>query len=249
MLRVNVTVPVYNEEGRLPPSADTLRRYLDSHREFCWEVVIADNGSQDGTLGVAAAFEKEHPDVRVVHLEAKGRGRALRHVWSQSGADILSYIDVDLSTDLSAFQPLVQALASGKYDLAVGSRLCPGSRTRRCWRREAISRCYMWLVKAAFGSRFSDAQCGFKAITREAAARLLPAVEDTGWFFDTELLVLAERCGYRVFDLPVRWTEDPDSRVKILRTAWEDLRGILRLYRKLRRREYASLMPDPAPAK
>jgi hypothetical protein len=104
-------------------------------------------------------------------------------------------------------------------------------------------------VRTVFHTRFADAQCGFKAITQEAAARLLPAVEDTGWFFDTELLVLAEKCGYRIFDLPVRWREDPDSRVKILRTAWADLRGILRLYRKLRRNEYATLVLNPAPTK
>jgi len=249
MLRVNITLPVYNEELRLASSAGTLRRYLESHREFCWEMVIADNGSEDSTFAVATGFEKEYPDLRVVHLEARGRGRALKQVWSQSGADILTYMDVDLATDLSAFQPLIQAVASGNYDLAVGSRLSQGSHTQRCWRREALSRGYISLVKMIFRTRFSDAQCGFKAITRQAAARLLPAVEDTGWFFDTELLVLAEKCGYRVFDLPVRWTEDPDSRVKILRTAWGDLRGMLRLYRKLRRREYADLALNPAPTK
>jgi hypothetical protein len=144
---------------------------------------------------------------------------------------------------------LVEALASGRFDLAVGSRLLSESTTARCWRREAISRGYMSLVGMVFRTRFSDAQCGFKAITREAAARLLPAVEDTGWFFDTELLVLAEKCGYRIFDQPVRWTEDPDSRVKILRTAWADLRGILRLYRKLRSREHARMALSPAPTK
>jgi glycosyltransferase involved in cell wall biosynthesis len=249
MLRVNVTLPVYNEEAQLASSASALRRYLDSHHEFCWEMVIADNGSEDSTFAVAAALEKECLNVQAVHLEARGRGRALNHVWGQSGADILSYMDVDLSTDLSAFQPLIQAVASGSYDLAVGSRLSQGSRTQRCWRREAISRGYISLVKMVFRTRFSDAQCGFKAITRQAAARLLPAVEDTGWFFDTELLVLAEKSAYRILDLPVQWTEDVDSRVKILRTAWADLRGILRLYRKLRRKEYAALALNPAPTK
>jgi glycosyltransferase involved in cell wall biosynthesis len=249
MLRVNITLPVYNEEVRLPPSAATLCHYLDRHREYGWDMVVADNGSADCTFAVATALQNEYPNVRAVHMEAKGRGRALKQVWSQSEADILSYMDVDLSTDLTAFPALVQAVASGNYDLAVGSRLRPGSRTQRCWRREIISRGYIGLVKMVFGTRFSDAQCGFKAITREAAARLLPAVEDTGWFFDTELLVLAEKCGYRILDLPVRWTEDPDSRVKILRTAYADLRGILRLHRKLRRRQYAALALNPAPTK
>jgi glycosyltransferase involved in cell wall biosynthesis len=246
---VNVTLPVFNEAARLPDGFGRLRRFLSENCRFALEVVIVDNASTDGTLDIARQLSREWEGTRVLRLDKKGRGGALKHGWLESQADVLSYMDIDLSTDLAAFGPLVEALASGRFDLAVGSRLRPESATARCWRREAISRCYISLVKIVFRSRFSDAQCGFKAITREAAARLLPAVEDTGWFFDTELLVLAEKCGYRIFDLPVRWTEDPDSRVKILRTAWADLRGILCLYRKLRRREYAALALNPAPAK
>ena len=171
--------------------------------------------------------------VRVMHLEEKGRGRALRQVWLESQADVLSYMDVDLSTDLAAFPKLVDALATKRFDVATGSRLLPESKVRRSRKRELISRGYNRLVKAFFQTKFSDAQCGFKAITRKAAHVLLPLVEDNGWFFDTELLVLAEKRGYRVFDMPVKWVEDSDSRVRIFSTALADVKGLIRLRRKL----------------
>jgi glycosyltransferase involved in cell wall biosynthesis len=219
-MRVNITVPVYNEEAALPVSIPRLNKFLDGCPGFDCEIVIADNASTDRTYEVACALARRFPRVRVVHLELKGRGRALKQVWSESTADILSYMDVDLSTDLRALPPLIEALASGKFDLGTGSRLQKESKVIRGLKREFTSRCYNRLVKLFFSTKFSDAQCGFKAITREAAQRLLPDVEDTGWFFDTELLVLAEKSGHRIFDLPVTWIDDPDSRVKIIKTAW-----------------------------
>lgn len=230
---INVTVPVLNEEAQLAESIGRLRAFLRDQTRFAWELVIADNGSTDQTAGIAEDLSRRWPEVRAVHLALRGRGRALKRVWMESQADILSYMDVDLSTDLSAFLGLVEPLASGAYDVATGSRLLPESRTTRCWKRALISRAYNRLIRACFRTRFSDAQCGFKAITRKAAAELLPLVEDEGWFFDTELLVWAERGGYRLLDLPVRWTDDTDSRVKILRTIWQDVRGIVRLRRSL----------------
>lgn len=248
MLLVNITLPVYNEEAQLSSSVSALGGFLEAHRELSWEVVIADNGSTDGTLAAARDLS-QRAHIRVAHSDRKGRGGAVKQVWLESTADILSYMDINLSTDLAALPLLIDALASGRFDVATGSRLQAASVTTRSWQREVVSRCYNWIVKAALRTRFSDAQCGFKAITREAAARLLPAVEDTGWFFDTELLVLAEKSGYRIYDLPVRWTEDQDSRVKILSTVWADLRGIIRLYRKLRRGACAGLATNPIPTK
>jgi glycosyltransferase involved in cell wall biosynthesis len=230
---VNVTIPVFNEELRLPHSLPKLHRFLTEHCRFQFELVIADNASTDRTWQIAHSFSQRYEGVRVVHLEEKGRGRALKNVWTESVADLLSYMDVDLSTDLSAFPPLVEALISGGFDVATGSRLLKPSLTTRRLKRELISRSYNRLIKLLFRTRFSDGQCGFKAITRQAAKELLPLVEDTGWFFDTELLVLAEKLGYRIFDLPVRWVDDSDSRVKILRTAWEDAKGLMRVRRDL----------------
>jgi glycosyltransferase involved in cell wall biosynthesis len=239
---VNVTIPVYNEEKILPSSIATLHAFLAGHCRFDWEIVIANNASIDATQKVACDLAGQHQGVSVCHLDKKGRGRALAKVWSTSRADYLSYMDVDLSTNLYAFPPLMEALISGGFDIGIGSRLLKGSTTRRSLKRESISRCYNWLVKGFFLTHFSDAQCGFKAITRKAADALLPKIEDTGWFFDTELLVLAEKCGYQIFDLPVSWVEDLDSRVKIVRTAVDDIRGLIRVRRNFSKGAYLSSM-------
>jgi glycosyltransferase involved in cell wall biosynthesis/putative flippase GtrA len=229
---LDVVIPVYNEEADLEASVlrvrDQLARLPWSHR-----ITIADNASTDGTAVLARRLAHTHDDVRVVHLAEKGRGRALKKVWADSDADVLVYMDVDLSTDLNALLPLVAPLISGHSDLAIGSRLRHDSRVVRGPKREVISRGYNLLVRGALRTRFSDAQCGFKAIRRDVAREVLPLVEDDAWFFDTELLVLAERAGLRIHEVPVDWVDDPDSRVDILRTAYDDVRGIARLGRKL----------------
>lgn len=235
---VNITIPVFNEEKILPSSIGTLHQFLGQHCRFDWEIVIANNASTDATLARAQDLAQRYPGVRVFHLDQKGRGRALKSVWTESSADIFSYMDVDLSSNLYAFPPLIEALLSGGFDIGIGSRLLKGSTTSRSIKREVVSRGYNLLVKAFFRTKFSDAQCGFKAISRSAAAVLLPKIEDTGWFFDTELLVIGERLGYRIFDLPVSWIEDLDSRVKIVRTAVDDLKGLVRVRRNFRRGLY-----------
>lgn len=228
---LDVVVPVYNEQAALAESIHRLHRYLQEAVPFPARITIADNASVDDTSRIAAELAAELSDVRVVRLEQKGRGRALHQVWSQSDAAVLVYMDVDLSTDLAAFGPLVAPLISGHSDLAIGTRLGRGARVQRGPKREIISRCYNLILKSTLSAGFSDAQCGFKAIRADVAARLLPFVEDTGWFFDTELLVLAERSGLRIHEVPVDWVDDPDSRVDIVATAVADLRGIGRLLR------------------
>jgi glycosyltransferase involved in cell wall biosynthesis len=240
-MNIAAVIPVYNEEAQLAATVGTVVQFLGEKWKAGCQVVIAENGSTDRTWEIALELARRHPEVRCCHQGQKGRGRALKAAWSQSDAEILAYMDVDLSTDLSAFLPLIEPLAAGRCDLAIGSRLHPDSVTLRCWKREMISRCYNRLLRLVFGVQFADAQCGFKAITRAAARELLPVVEDTGWFFDTELLVVAEKCGYRIHEQPVRWTEDPDSRVRLASTAWGDLKGIARVYRNLRRGAYPYL--------
>jgi glycosyltransferase involved in cell wall biosynthesis len=192
-------------------------------------ITIADNASVDGTLGVAKSLAAELEGVRVMHLDAKGRGRALKAAWLASEAAVVAYMDVDLSTDLKALLPLVAPLVSGHSQLATGSRLARGARTKRGPKREFISRAYMLVLRLSLGVGFTDAQCGFKAVRADVAKQLLPLVEDNTWFFDTELLVLAQRAGMRLHEVPVDWTDDPDSRVKIVKTALDDLRGVMRL--------------------
>jgi putative flippase GtrA len=229
VLQVDIVVPVRNEERDLAPSIRRLAAYLRESFPFTARITIADNGSTDGTWAIASDLTRELDEVRAVHMDLPGRGRALRTIWSDSDAEVLAYMDVDLSTDLNALLPLVAPLLSGHSDLAIGSRLARGSRVVRGPKREVISRSYNVLLRTFMGARFSDAQCGFKAIRRDQARALLPLTQDTGWFFDTELLVLAERAGLRIHEIPVDWVDDLDSRVDIIATALADLRGMVRL--------------------
>jgi putative flippase GtrA len=231
---VEIVVPVYNEVAALAPNIRRLRGYLAEVFPFTFRVTIADNGSTDGTWDAATELAAEFTEVRAVRLEEKGRGRALHAVWSGSDAQVLAYMDADLSTELSALLPLVAPLLSGHSDLAIGTRLSRGARVVRGPKRELISRCYNALLHVVLRARFSDAQCGFKAIRADCARELLPLVHDRAWFFDTELLVLAERAGLRIHEVPVDWVDDPDSRVDIVATALADLRGVARLARDLR---------------
>ena len=229
VLQVDIVVPVRNEECDLASSVRRLVSYLREGFPFSARITIADNGSTDATWAIASRLARELPEVRAIHMELPGRGRALRAIWSQSDAEVLAYMDVDLSTDLNALLPLVAPLLSGHSDLAIGTRLARGSRVIRGPKRELISRSYNMLLRTLMGARFSDAQCGFKAIRRDQARALLPLTQDTGWFFDTELLMLAERAGLRIHEIPVDWVDNLDSRVDIIATALADLRGMARL--------------------
>ncbi|KQW47642.1 sugar translocase [Nocardioides sp. Root1257] len=229
---LDVVIPVFNEERDLAASVLRVRRYLTT-LPWTFRVTIADNASTDGTAVIARRLAHAYDDVRVVHLAEKGRGRALKRVWSGSDSAVLVYMDVDLSTDLNALLPLVAPLISGHSDLAIGTRLGRGSRVERGPKRELISRGYNLLLRGTLRAHFSDAQCGFKAIRGDVAREVLPLVEDNAWFFDTELLVLAERAGLRIHEVPVDWVDDPDSSVDIVRTALADVRGIVRVGRGL----------------
>jgi putative flippase GtrA len=230
--RVEIVLPVYDEEDDLAASVTRLHEYLARTFPFGWTITIADNASRDRTWEIARELAVTLTNVRAVRIPQKGRGRALRAVWSASDADVVAYMDVDLATGLDALLPLVAPLLSGHSDLAIGTRLASGARVVRGPKRELISRSYNVLVRTATGNRFSDAQCGFKAVRADVARRLLPLVEDDAWFFDTELLVLAERNGLRIHEVPVDWVDDPDSRVDIARTALDDVRGIARMLRR-----------------
>ena len=243
---VDVVIPVLNEAHVLERSVATVRGYCAANLPFQWRVVVVDNGSTDGTQDVARRLAEQHPDVGFLHLDQRGRGRALRHAWLTSTADAVCYMDVDLSTELAALPKVLGAVLLEGYDVATGSRLVKGrSKVTRSRKRYLISKCYNIIVRRTLGTHFTDAQCGFKALNRRAVERLVPQVKDQSWFFDTELLVLAEKQGHRIADIPVRWVEDDDSRVKIAKTAWDDLKGIMRL-RLLLWRWWLGRGPAPA---
>ncbi len=226
---VDIVIPVYNEAATIASSIARLHAHLTNSFPFTWRITIADNASTDDTWSQAATLAALFPGIRLVHLDEKGRGRALRAAWESSDADVVAYMDVDLSTDLAGLLPLVAPLLSGHSDVAIGSRLAMGSRTVRGPKREFISRSYNRLIHLFFRNGFRDAQCGFKAVRADVARRLLPAIVDQTWFFDTELLLLAEHNGLRIAEVPVDWVDDPDTRVHIARTATDDLKGLARM--------------------
>ena len=228
---IDVVIPAYNEQRSLPGCVRVLHRYLTENSPLDWTITVVDNASTDGTLRVATELAAELTGVRVLHVERKGKGLALRTAWGTSEADIVVYMDVDLSTGLDALFPLIAPLTNGHSDIAVGSRLAPGARTIRGPKRELISRCYNAIIRFSHGARFSDAQCGFKAARADVIRPLLAHVADDSWFFDTELLLLAEHNGLRVHEVPVDWVEDVDTRVRVRNVAMVDIRGLIRVAR------------------
>ncbi len=230
---IDVVIPVYNEQNDLAQAVRRLHTYLTNSLPYTFQITIADNASTDGTGAIADELAAHYSEVGVLHLSEKGRGRALKAAWAASGATVLAYMDVDLSTDLAALLPLIAPLLTGHSDLAIGTRLARGSRVVRGPKREFISRSYNQILRRTLAAHFTDAQCGFKAIRADVAAQLLPLVQDDGWFFDTEMLVLAERSGLRIHEVPVDWVDDPNSSVDIVATAMTDLKGVWRVGRAL----------------
>lgn len=231
-LSVAIVIPVYNEEEALKNSIPILHSFLSKNlNKYFWQIIIADNASTDNTLEVSRKLAKDYSNVKISHLNQKGRGRAVKKVWSESKTDIVSYMDVDLSTRLEYFIELIDSLTQG-YDIAIGSRLKKGAVVRgRTLKREIISRCYNFLIKILFWTKFSDAQCGFKAASRDVIDKLIPYIKDNEWFFDSELLIVGEKLGYKIYEVPVVWVDDLGTTVKVVKTAMGDIKGLLRLFK------------------
>ena len=223
-----VVLPVYNEEKALRHGVETLTSFLNDYDSYKWEIVIADNNSKDGTGDIGREIESGNPRVKYLYIPRKGRGIALRTAWEQTDCDFVSYMDIDLSTGLDALIRAMDLLNQGAH-IAVGNRLAKNSRTTRCLKREFVSRSYNMVIKLSLGIRFHDAHCGFKTGRREVVQKILPYVEDNEWFFDTEFLFYCEKLGYRIREIPVTWIEDPDTKAKIFKDAYDDLRGLYRL--------------------
>ena len=240
MKSVDLVIPCYNEERTLAASVEKLGAWCAEHlAAYRWRIVVADNASTDGTLEVAKRLATEDPDgVGVLHLDRKGRGRALKRAWLESQADAMCYMDVDLSTDLAMITPLLAGVLEEGCDVAYGSRVSRGSDIERSLKREINSRGYIAFIKLLFWTKFADAQCGFKAIARDAAQQLLPHVEDGEWFFDTELLIMAEKGGWKLKEVPVRWVEDPDTRVRFPQDIIKMASQLIKLrFRKMPRKQ------------
>ena len=226
---VDIVIPVYNEESDLEISIRKLDDFLNKNFKYNYSIIIANNASIDNTLNIAKKLSKKIQHISYIHLNKKGRARALKKAWINSNADIVSYMDVDLSTNLDHFIEIVDAIVDGKYDLGVGSRLRKDSVVKRSLKRQILSVGYNKLLRFLFMPGFTDAQCGFKAIRREVAQKLVPLTKDQNWFFDTELLLLAERNNYKIFETPVKWIERRKSKVKIIKTVYEYLISMARM--------------------
>lgn len=242
---VEITVPVYNEEKELEESIKKLYTFCKKNlKDYDWNITIADNASTDNTPIIAGTLAKKLSHVSLFRLEQKGRGRAVKRVWSHSKADYCSYMDLDLSTDLVHLPKLFVALERG-YDIAIGSRLAKGARVEgRTFLRELISRTLNFaFIKFWFHTDFTDAQCGFKAVTRKVVEDLLPYIKDNEWFFDGELLIVAEKSGYKIYEEPVHWVDNPGSTVRLYSTIVGDIKTMIRLlstkpWSKLRQKKY-----------
>jgi 4-amino-4-deoxy-L-arabinose transferase-like glycosyltransferase len=226
---IDIVIPVYNEAMSLLHCIASLESYMQTHLPYHYIITIVDNGSHDETWKIAKSLEAQYNHVKALHMDMKGRGRALKYAWSKSSADILTYMDVDLSTDLAAFEPLIQPLIQGQAVIATGTRLKKASCITRSLKREIVSRGYNYVLRSALHFTTSDAQCGFKAIRADCAVKLLPLIEDNDWFFDTELLARAEHLQLSIHEVAITWQEDPDSSVHIAQTAYDDLKGVHRL--------------------
>lgn len=228
---VEIVIPVYNEENELEGNIKKLHLFLRNKLPlYNWHISIADNASTDNSSNIAKKLTKVYPKVGYLHIDEKGRGRAVKKAWQKSKADFLVYMDVDLSTDLNNLSPLLYSLGRG-FDIAIGSRLLSRSKVKnRPLKREILSRGYNILIKLFFGTNFSDAQCGFKAVTRKVVDKLIPYIDDNAWFFDSELLIVGEKVGLKIYEEPVRWVDNPGSTVRVLRTVWGDLSGLWRLF-------------------
>ena len=231
MTSLHIVLPCLNEEKTLAGAVATLSEFLSAQMDVCdWFITVADNGSTDASPTIGRQLAAANERVRYLRLDPRGRGGAVKRAWTESDADVAAFMDVDLSTDLRALPALVSAVTGGGCDVAVGSRLRPGAQVvGRSFHREFISRGFSFIVRGMFRTRFVDPQCGFKAVSRRVVQDVLPLVRDTEWFFDSELLILCEKNGYRVCEMPVRWVDDPDSRVRIAGAVWCMTKGLLRL--------------------
>jgi glycosyltransferase involved in cell wall biosynthesis len=231
---VEIAIPVYNEEKELEKNIHTLYTFCKKNlAKYTWHITIADNASRDMTARIGEKLEKKFPEISLYTLEQKGRGRAVKGVWNASKADFCVYMDLDLSTDLLHLPKLLQALEKG-YDIAIGSRLTKGSHVEgRTFIRELTSRALnFFFIQFFFQTHFTDAQCGFKAVTRDVIKTLIPKIKDNEWFFDGELLIVGEKMGYKIYEEPVHWIDNPGSTVRLVSTISGDLQVIWRLLRE-----------------
>ncbi|MFL2745725.1 MAG: glycosyltransferase [Dehalococcoidia bacterium] len=228
---LDIILPVYNEQSILKQSVSIICEFITNNlTSYDTNIIIVDNGSTDSTFEIANQLTKSHNNIKAKKIKTKGRGIALKTAWFESSSDLLLYMDIDLSTDLSSLKPLIYEIDFNNFDIAIGSRLLKNSVvSNRKFLRTLTSKTYSFLTRFLFLSKIHDFQCGFKIINKHASKTLLPKIKDSGWFFDTELLLLAEKEKFKIKEIPVNWTDDRDSKVNVIKTIIEDIKGLIRM--------------------
>ncbi len=236
-MKILIVIPAYNEEKILADTTSKLYNFCGNNLKDDWQLVIVNNKSTDKTTTIAKSLAGKYNQISYLYLDKKGKGRAIRAGWLKDLADIYCFMDADLATDLSALPSLIQEIKNG-YDLVIGSRFCPQSKVKRSLSRRLISKFYRLVLKIIFKTKIKDVPCGFKAISSKVKKELLPQVKNEEWFFDSELVILAEKQGYKIKEIPVTWTEprqkDNKSRVKILPIICSYFKEFINLKRRLK---------------
>jgi len=225
-------LPVYNEQDCVGKNSLLLCDFLEEKIQGDWTIRIVDNASTDNTLKMAQDASRECKKITVLHLDEKGKGRAIKNAMKDLSYDVYAFLDIDMSTDMNHIPELLRWIDEG-YDVVIGSRLLPGSNTKRSFRREILSRGYNILTRLLLGLPVRDTHCGFKALTRSVVEDVVPKVEDNEFFFDTELLARANKTGYKIKEMPVSWIEDADSKVNVKRTVINYLKNLVKLRRSM----------------
>ena len=236
-MKIDIVIPILNEEETLRAQVQKLIAFLADSTEtnYTFSIIIADNGSTDGSPEIAELLQSEYPMVTYMRVDERGVGRALKYAWTRSEADVVGYMDLDLATDVKHLADAISPLASDAADIVTGTRLAKGSTVvGRSLTRAVTTRVYNWMVRTYFGTKFTDGMCGFKFLKREYLPGLMAlGAKSDGWFSATELLVCAEYSGLRVLDLPVHWTDDPNSKARIGKLAVEYTAAMRKLKRNL----------------
>ncbi|MCW3140831.1 MAG: glycosyltransferase family 2 protein [Methanophagales archaeon] len=233
-IEISVVLPAHNEAERIEDAVNQTRKAL---AEFAssFEIIIAEDGSTDGTAEIASRIEAENSFVKHIHSEERlGRGKALSRAFKLATGEILAYLDVDLSTDMKHLKELINAIKEEHYDFATGSRMLKGSEVKRSFKRAALSKVFNFLVRKILRSKISDHQCGFKSFRKETLIPLLNEITDEHWFWDTEMLVRAQRNSYKIKEIPVRWEDKGGAGTKV--NAFKD--GLTMFYKIIKLRHF-----------
>ena len=229
-MRIEITIPTYNEGKIIEKNIDKLFNFLDNSK-LDYNVTIANNASKDNTLIIAKKLARKYKKLIVYHTDKPGRGNALKEVWKKSKADILCYMDADLSTDLPHLNSMVELFP--KYDIVLGNRLSKYSRTNRRIYRTLLSKGYNKIAKYILRIKTNDLQCGFKGIKKKVFMDIVNYTSDDNWFFDSQLIVWGEKKGYKIAEIPIKWIERKASKVKIRSTVTNYLKNLWKLRKEL----------------